>query len=59
MSDDIYSMTKTGFHEALRQAKEEAWDAGLAKGSDLAAWAIGGRPESERPNTANPYRTAK
>ena len=26
MSDDIYSMTKSGFHEAIRQAKEEAWD---------------------------------
>lgn len=34
-----------------------AWDAGLAKGGDVAAWAIGGRPEEERPNTNNPYRT--
>lgn len=28
MSEDIYSMTKSGFHEAMRQAKEQAWDEG-------------------------------
>jgi len=26
MTDDIYSMTKTGFHEAMRLARSEVWD---------------------------------
>lgn len=38
------------------QAKQsEAWSEGYDKGTDLAAWAIGNRPQSERPDTANPY----
>lgn len=32
MIDDIYSMTKSGFREAMRQAKEEAWLEGHAAG---------------------------
>jgi len=32
MKEDIYSMTKSGFHEALRQAKEDAWDEGYDGG---------------------------
>lgn len=39
--------------------KAEAWDRGYSRGLDLAAWGIGNRPESERPNTDNPYRGAK
>lgn len=49
MSDDIYSMTKAGFHEALRQAKEGAWDEGYSAGV-----------REEQPGwTKNPYEAAK
>lgn len=34
------------------------WDAGIARGCELSAWAIGNRPDSERPDDANPYRQA-
>lgn len=51
-ADDIYSMTKSGFHEALRQAKEEAWD----EGWDTFA-GFDSRPGGPYP--ANPYRSTK
>lgn len=55
MTDDIYSMTKAGFHEAIRQAKEESWDEGYD------------RAESDHEGTGfwtkrlrgNPYRKGK
>lgn len=42
--------------ESTHELMAQGWDAGLARGQELAAWAIGSRPESERPETANPYR---
>ena len=41
---------------ALPVLAAHTWDEGLSKGRDLAAWAIGNRPESERPHTKNPSR---
>lgn len=42
--------------EGHRELLATGWDAGFARGGELAAWAIGNRPESERPDTENPYR---
>lgn len=47
---------KTYTEADLREANAQAWDEGYDKGTDLAAWAIGNRPNIERPNTVNPYR---
>lgn len=56
MSDDIFSMmTKAGFREAIRQAKEEAWDEGEAAGQDNADSNRGYNVEHKY----NPYRSAK
>lgn len=42
--------------EGRRDLLATGWDAGFLRGQELAAWAIGNRPESERPDTDNPYR---
>jgi hypothetical protein len=50
-------LTAAGFGP-VKAAQADAWDKGYDKGTDLAAWAIGNRPQSERPDTSNPYRAA-
>jgi hypothetical protein len=59
MTDDIYSMTKSGFHEAIRQAKEQAFDEGQKSGmrhtDRLVSAAKIGRPELPGPISPNPY----
>lgn len=58
MTDDIYSMTKSGFHEAIRQAKEEAWEEGrLSYRDDLAGTPSFGTPGYKE--STNPYRSAQ
>lgn len=42
--------------KSRRELLAIGWDAGFERGGHLAAWAIGNRPESERPDTDNPYR---
>ena len=59
MSDDIYSMTKAGFHEAIRQAKEQAWDEGAAVEADDACEhyiPCGSCDTCMGPELPNPYR---
>jgi hypothetical protein len=55
MTDDIYSMTKAGFHEAIRQAKEQAWDE-----CEAASYEIQLEPNGKfwQPYKVNPYRQA-
>lgn len=42
--------------EGRRELLATGWEAGFLRGQELAAWAIGNRPEGERPDTDNPYR---
>ncbi|UXM90928.1 hypothetical protein [Paenarthrobacter sp. JL.01a] len=42
--------------EGRRELLATGWEAGFLRGQELAAWAIGNRPDSERPDTDNPYR---
>ena len=51
----VAALAAAGFG-LVREARAVAWDEGYDKGTDLAAWAIGNRPNSERPDTSNPYR---
>lgn len=42
--------------ESRRELLAIGWESGFNTGGELAAWAIGNRPEVERPSTDNPYR---
>jgi hypothetical protein len=54
---DLDAVARAALETAAPFIAAQAWDEGLAKGGHLAAWAIGNRPEPERPDTANPYRS--
>lgn len=59
LNNQLAQMLKRGsdrLQESARELMAQGWDEGLTRGQELAAWAIGSRPDSERPATANPYR---
>jgi hypothetical protein len=56
LSDTLSAALSAAGFGPVQEAWAEAWAQGYDKGTDLAAWAIGNRPQSERPDTRNPYR---
>lgn len=59
LNNQLAQMLKRGsdrLQESARELMAQGWDAGLERGQELAAWAIGNRPDAERPSTINPYR---